>query len=169
MADEINNEVQNTEEKKPSGSGNIKLIIAGIVIIILCAGLSFGVAMFAANSFSKSEVPKGDGYGKVKSETIGTTYDAGEFITNLDKAESNRYIKVKIVFAFQDPKVQEEIAAKLPQIQHTINSTLRQQTPETLSQSKAMEKLADLLKKNVNSFLINGNINSVYFTSFVVQ
>ncbi|WP_418790235.1 flagellar basal body-associated FliL family protein [Phosphitispora sp. TUW77] len=167
MAD-TNNEVQNSEDKSSSGSGTIKLIIAGVAILILCAGLSFGVAMYAANSFSNS-TPKGDGYGTVKSETIGTTYDAGEFITNLDSSESSRYIKVKIVLAFQEPTVKEEISAKLPQIQHTINSTLRQQNSETLSQPKAMEKLADLLKKNINAYLIKGNVNSVYFTSFVVQ
>ncbi len=168
MADE-NNEVQKTEEKASSGSGTIRLVIAGVAVLILCAGLSFGVAMYAANTFSKDDTPKGDGYGTVKSETIGTIYDAGEFITNLDTPDNNRYIKVKIVLAFQEPTVQEEIAAKLPQIQHTINSTLRQQSPDSLSQTKAMEKLADLLKKNINTHMVKGNVNSVYFTSFVVQ
>jgi flagellar FliL protein len=164
MADE-NTEVQ-ASEAPPKFNNTIKLIIAGIVVIILAAGMSFVVAMYAAKSVSKAEAPKDDGNGKVKSETIGTTYDAGEYISNLN---SEGMIKLKIVFAFADPKAQEEIANKLPEIQHTINSILRQQKRETLAEPKAMEKLAETLKKSVNSLLVNGSITNVYFTSFLVQ
>ncbi|MHB9093042.1 MAG: flagellar basal body-associated FliL family protein [Eubacteriales bacterium] len=167
MAEE-NIEVQEVQ-KKPLNLGMIKIIVAGVAVIILAAGMSFAVAMFAAKTFSKSEPAKGDGFGKVKSESIGTTFDAGEFITNLSSEGGNRFIKVKIVFAFPDPKVQEEIVNKLPEIQHTVNSTLRRQSAESLSEPKAMEKLSDLLKKNVNALLVNGNVTNVYFTSFVVQ
>jgi len=138
-------------------------------MVVLAAGMSFAGSMYAAKTFSKTEPPKGDGFGKVKSETLGTTYDAGEFITNLGDEGGNRYIKVKIILAFQDAKVQEEISNKLPQVQHAINSTLRQQNASSLSEPKAMEHLADLIKKNINVLLIKGNVNSVYFTSFVVQ
>ncbi len=164
-----NPEIQGTNTTASSKAGTIKLIIMGIVVIILAAGISFAVAMYAAKSFSAGGAPKGEGYGKAKSETLGTTYDIGEFVTNLSAEGGNRFIKVKIVLAFQDSKVQEELINKLPQVQHTINSTLRQQTPESLSEPKAMEKLADLLRKNINSLLIKGNINSVYFTTFQVQ
>jgi len=164
-----NADVQGAGVSSASKTGTIKLIIAGIVVIILAAGISFAVAMFAAKSFSAGETAKSDGYGKVKSESLGTTYDVGEFITNLSTEGGNRFIKVKIVLAFQEPKVQDEILNKLPQIQHTINSTLRQQTPESLAEPKAMEKLADLLRKNINAHLIKGNVNSVYFTTFQVQ
>lgn len=167
MADE-NTEVQAAGSKTAAGAGTIKLIIAGIVVIILAAGISFAVAMFAATSVSHGEAPKGDGSGKVKSESLGTTYDVGEFITNL-ATENTRFIKVRIVFAFQGTKVKEEIDNKAPEIQHTINSILRQQTSETLSELKAMEKLAELLKKNVNALLVKGNITNVYFTTFVIQ
>lgn len=125
--------------------------------------------MFAAKSFSHTEVQKGDGYGKVKSESLGTTYDAGEYITNLASEDGNRFVKLKVVFAFQDTNVQTELTNKLPELQHTINSTLRQQSPASLSKPNAMEKLATLIKKNVNALLINGNVTDVYFTEFVVQ
>jgi len=168
MADE-NVEVLQTGNRSASGASTIKLIIAGIVIIILAAGISFGVAMFATNSVSKDTEPKGDGYGKVISETLGTTYDAGEYITNLSDNGGSRFIKVRIVFAFPDNKVQEEIVNKAPQIQHTINNTLREQKAESLGQPKAMENLSGALRKNVNALLVKGNITNVYFTSFVVQ
>ncbi len=168
MADE-STEVQVVETPAPKNTQTIKLIIAGIAVIILMAGISFAVAMFAAKSFSRVEPAKSDGSGKAKSETIGTTYDAGEFITNLASEGGKAFIKVKIVFAFQDPKVQDEITNKLPEIQHTINTVLRQQSPQTLAEPKAMEKLAELLKKNINTLLVKGNVTSVYFTSFVVQ
>lgn len=168
MADENAEVVQTIDRSASSSASTIKLIIAGIVVIILAAGISFGVAMFAASSVKSAE-PKGDGYGKVKSETLGTTYDAGEYITNLADEGGGRFVKVRIVFAFPDAKVQEEIANKAPQIQHTINSTLREQKAENLAQPKSMEKLAEVLKKNVNALLVKGNLTNVYFTSFVVQ
>ena len=167
MAEEAN-EVQAAETPAKS-SGTLKLIIAGVVIIILCAGISFGVAMFAFKSIVKEEPAKGDGYGKVKSETLGTTFDAGEYITNLANEGGGRFIEVKIVLAFPEPKMAEEITNKLPEIQHNINIVLRAQKAEDLAKPKAMEKLADALKNSINSLLLKGNISSVYFTSFVVQ
>jgi flagellar FliL protein len=167
MAEEAN-EVQSAETP-PKSFGTLKLIIAGVVIIILAAGLSFGVAMFAFKSIAKEEPAKGDGYGKVKSETLGTTFEAGEYITNLANEGGGRFIKIKIVLAFPDPKMVEEIENKIPEIQHNINIVLRAQKAEDLAKPKAMEKLADTLKTNLNGLLLKGNISSVYFTSFVVQ
>lgn len=170
MADE-NNEVQaaETPARAPVDFNTAKMIIAGVVLIVVMAATSFGVAMFAIKSVPKGDVAKGDGASKAKSESIGTTFDAGEFITNLASEGGRSFIKVKIVLAFLDPKVQEELTNKTPEVQHTINSTLRQQTPEALSEPKGMEKLAGTLKKNINALLVKGNVTNVYFTSFVVQ
>lgn len=165
MAEE-NTEVQEVE--KSPNAGLIKLIIVGVVVVILAAGISFAVAMFAAKTFSHDDSGKA-GTVTAKSDSLGTTFDAGEFITNLANEGGSRFIKVKVVLAFPDPKMQDELTNKLPEIQHTVNSTLRQQTVESLSAPKAMEKLADLLKKNINNLLVKGNVTSVYFTSFVVQ
>lgn len=168
MAD-VNAEIQVDGQEEPKkNKGIIKLIIIGTIIVVAVAAISFGVAIYTAKTLSKSE-PKGDGYGVVKSETIGTTMDAGEYITNLNTEAGDRFIKVKIVFAFGEPTVQEEITNKLPEIQHTINSILRQQTPQSLTAKNAMEKLAEMLKERINSLLVKGNITSVYFTSFVIQ
>ncbi|MDT3699252.1 MAG: flagellar basal body-associated FliL family protein [Thermincola sp.] len=156
-------------EKQPKSTSTLKLIIAGVVIIILAAGISFGVAMLAFKTLDKGEPAKGDGFGKVKSATLGTTFDAGEYITNLANEGGSRFIKVKVVLAFPDPKMSEEIQNKTPEIQHTINIVLRGHKAEDLAKPKAMENLADSLKKEINGLLLNGNISSVYFTSFVVQ
>lgn len=166
MAEEIAEAQVATDKSK---SSTIKLIIIGIIVIIIVAAVSFVVAMYAAKSVAKLEAPKGDGYGVVKSESLGTTFDAGEYITNLKANTGDRFIKVKVVFSFEDVKVQEEITNKLPQIQHKINSILRQQTPESLAQPNSMENLATNIRKSVNSLLIKGNITDVYFTNFVVQ
>lgn len=166
MADE-NVELQ-IKQPEPKAS-QLKLMIIGAILIVVSAAVAFGVSMYATQAVSHKAEAKGDGYGIVKSETLGTTYDAGEYITNLNTEAGDRFIKVKIVFAFNDPKVQEEIDNKLPEIQHTINSTLRQQTPQDLSEHKSMEKIAELLKKNINALLIKGNINNLYFTTFVIQ
>lgn len=167
MAEEAN-EVQ-AAETQPKSFGTLKLIIAGVVIIILAAGIAFGVAMFAFKSIAKEPPAVGDGYGKVKSETLGTTFEAGEYITNLANEGGTRFIKVKVVLAFPDPEMAVEIGNKIPEIQHNINSVLREQKVEDLAAPKAMEKLADALKSNINELLLKGNISSVYFTSFVVQ
>jgi len=167
MAEEAN-ELQ-AVETKPKSFGTLKLVIAGVVILVLAVGISFGVAMFAFKSIAKEEPAKGDGYGQVKSESLGFTFDAGEYITNLANEGTSRFIKVKIVLAFPSAEMAEEIENKTPEIQHTINIALRAQKAEDLAKPKAMEKLADTLKNNINKLLLKGNISSVYFTSFVVQ
>ncbi len=166
---EENIEVQTTTEEQQLKASNIKLMTIGAILVVVTAVVSFAVALYTAKILTPHEPPRGDGYGVVKSETLGTTFDAGEYITNLNTDAGDRFIKVKIVFAYKEAKMQEEITNKLPQIQHTINSTLRQQDPQSLSEPRAMEKLAELLKKNINSHLIKGNITSLYFTNFVIQ
>jgi flagellar FliL protein len=167
MADEVVNE-EAVKEPKVS-SNTIKMIIAGIVMIILAAGISFGVATFAMKT-AAPPAAKGEGYGTVKTEKLAATYDVGEFITNIkDKNAASRYLKLRIVLELPDKKVEEEIVNKLPQVQHTINSVLRSQSVENLMADNATEKLAEMLKKRINELLIKGNVNNVYFTSFVVQ
>ena len=169
MADE-NTEVQEGEAPKSSSGGTMKLIIAGVAVIILAAGIAFGVAMLVLKSVpAGGTAATGETGGKAKSESLGTTLDAGEFITNLAAADGNRFVKVNIVFSFQDPKVQTEIEDKLPEIKNAIISILRQQTPESLAEPKGMDKLANSLKKSVNALLVKGNITNVYFTTFQVQ
>lgn len=169
MADE-NTEVQEGEAPKSSNGGTMKLIIAGVAVIILAAGIAFGVAMLVLKSVPVGGTAgKGETGGKAKSETLGTTFDAGEFVTNLAAEGGNRFVKVNIVFSFQDTKVQTEIEDKLPEIKNAIISILRQQTPESLAELNGMGKLADSLKKSVNALLVKGNITNVYFTTFQVQ
>lgn len=166
MAEE-NVELQTTQQE-PRAS-QLKLMIIAAILIVVSAAVAFGVSMYAFKTVVPKEAVKGDGFGTIKSETLGTTYDAGEYITNLNTESGDRFIKVKIVFAFNDAKVKEELDNKFPEIQHTINSTLRQQTPQALSEQKSMEKLSELLMKNINARLIKGNINNLYFTTFVIQ
>ncbi len=166
MADE---ELQEEQESKSKGSGanNIKLIIGGIVIIILATGISFGVAKYAASSVPQQPAKGYSGESKMKTETIGTVFDAGEYTTNL--AGGTNFIKVKVALAFENKEMEVEVENKLPVIQHTINQTLREQTKESLNDPKGMERLAEKLKKNINELMVSGNIESVYFTYFVVQ
>lgn len=165
MAEEELQEEQQLEKKSGNAADTIKLIIAGIVVIIIAAGISFAVAKMAASSAPPP--PTYNANAKIKTETIGTTFDAGEYITNLSGGSS--YIKLRVVFAFTNPDVELEINNKLPVVQHTINKVLREQTVENLSEPKGMEKLSETLKKSINELLVKGNVDSVYFTNFVVQ
>lgn len=151
----------------PAKSGALKFIIAGIVVVVLMAGISYAVATFALKSFSKDAVTKEND--KAESETIGAILDVGEFVTNLSSEVGNRFIKTTVVIALKEEEVPEELDKKKPLIQHVINSTLRQQSPEGLGEPRAMETLAELLKKNINSLLVEAHVNNIFFTSFVVQ
>lgn len=151
----------------PAKAGALKLIIAGVIVVVLAAGISFAVAMFASKSFSGDAAAKESS--KEEIETIGATVEVGEFVTNLSSETGNRFIKTTIVIALKEEKVPEELARKKPQIQHVINSTLRQQSPEILGEPRGMETLAELLKKNINSLLAEAHVSHIFFTSFVVQ
>lgn len=168
MAEEAVNEAE-VQEKAKVNPNTIKLIIAGVVMIILAAGISFGVATFAMKS-AAPPADKGEGYGKVKTEKIEATLELGEFITNIkDNSGGSRFVKIQIVLDLPNKDVEEEVNNKLPQVKHTINSVLRAQTVENLMADNAMDKLSELLKKKINELLLKGNINGVYLTNFVVQ
>lgn len=170
MADEVVNEAEGKETKAKVNPNTVKMIIAGVVLILLMGGVSFGVAYYALKTVAPQQAEKGEGYGKVKTEKLEATYDVGEFITNVkDKSAANRYLKIRIVLDLPNKDVEAEIINKLPQLQHTINSVLRSQSVENLMADNATAKLSGTLKKSINELLLTGNINDVYFTNFVVQ
>lgn len=172
MADEVVNEAEGKATKAKVNPNTVKLIIAGVVLIILMGGVSFGVAYLAMSKMApKATDVKGGGYEKgIKTEKLEATLDIGEFITNIkDKNAATRYLKIRIVLDLPGKEVEDEVNNKLPQVQHTINSVLRAQSVENLMADNATEKLSELLKNRINELLLKGNINNVYFTSFVVQ
>lgn len=169
MADEIINEAESKEGKVSSNT--VKLIIAGVILILAMGAISFGVAYLAMTKMAPKVEEKGDGVSKgVKTEKIEASLELGEFITNIkDSSGSSRFIKIQVVLDLPSKEVEEEVNNKLPQVRHTINSVLRAQTVENLMADNAMDKLSDLLKRKINELLLKGNINGVYLTNFVVQ
>lgn len=151
------------EKKKP----NLKLIIGGVIALVAVVGISSFMT-----SYLVSQNIDGGKSTSAATEALpqsGPMVEMGEFTTNLEGNEGANYIKVKITFEVTDEDVVKEVNDKAPMMDHIINNVLRGKSKEELNAKDSMDKLAQLLKKNLNQKLTDGRIIDIYFPSFIVS
>lgn len=171
-------------EKKPNnqdgqgtpagGNGNgglIKIIaIVGVVVILVCAGIAYGVSRLVISATGQQSVKAGGG-STSSSESLGTSYDAGTFTTNVSAQDGSpaHIVKVKIVLFLNDAKLSTEMDNKKPMIEDFIIKMLRGKSFEELNKPDSADKLKKEIKEKVNTFLATGRVDNVFITDFITQ
>lgn len=170
-------------EKKPNnqdgqvtpatGNGNgglIKIIvIVGVVVIVVCAGIVYGVTSLVLSSTGQQPAKAGES--TTTSDSLGTSYDAGTFTTNVSAQDGSpaHIVKVKVVFFLNDAKLSAEMDNKKPMIEDFIIKMLRSKSFEELNKPEATDKLKKEIKEKVNTFLATGRVDNVFVTDFITQ
>lgn len=136
---------------------------AGIVAIMLAIASAFYVTQMIKS-------PK-DKEGKKPSEDISKTeaiyIKLKEFTVNL-KSEG-QYLEAELVLQAHDEKVKQEIEKKMPEIRDNINSIMMSKTMGDLLTAEGKNQLKEEIRKQLNKDLVDGQINKVHFTSFLMQ
>lgn len=91
------------------------------------------------------------------------------FVVNLMGQNGRRYAKTSISLEMSSPELQKEITTKLPLIKDTIIRTLSSKTFEEISTPKGKDKLKEEITQELNAFMLDGYIKSIFFTEFVIQ
>lgn len=140
------------------------LIIFGLVLVLAVGGVVFAVVKFMLpQSQTATQETK-------KEEVVGSSLDAGEFITNLADKDDVRFIKVKVVLELNETKIDnEKMKEKEGAIRDTILSILRKKTSDEVQGSEGLSKLRGEIKDALNKKVFGGKLMNVYFTDFVVQ
>lgn len=107
---------------------------------------------------------------KEKEETdkyIGTLVPMETFLVNPAGSRGRRLLKVNMELEVGDPKVQEEIEKRKPQLRDIIILMLSSKSYEQISSADGQRRLRDEIKDAINGFLTKGQVKQVLFTDYM--
>ncbi len=92
------------------------------------------------------------------------------FTANLAQGEGpRRYVRLEAVLKFSKSSKEEEFKAKQPQIRDAIISILNAKRPEDLLKQEGKEFLKEEIKAAVNSFLLDGNVEDIFYVGLQIN
>jgi flagellar FliL protein len=161
----------NPSAGKPVSSGKTKRLALLAVIVL-------GVAAAAAAGMYVFLTKQGLGHSAAASEAAplaAPTFFALDPLTvNLQSDDgAQHYLRVGLSMKLTDPKAQEQLSTRMPEIRSRILLALSNKHPEELATPDGKRALADELKGLVEQPTQPGNqsakVDDVLFTEFVVQ
>ena len=181
MAEE---EKGSSEGAGKKGTGTSPIVLA--VLVINSIGLlTIGFFQF---SYMKKEAAKpsvvelvkqemgnheshpGDDELKDAKTTKGTMFPLDPFTVNLAQGDGpRRYLRLNAVLRFNDESKKDELESRKPQIRDTIINILNAKRPEDLLKKEGKVYLKEEIKAAVNSYLIHGKLEEVFYTGFQIN
>jgi flagellar FliL protein len=167
-----------------SGSSTSPLVLA----ILLLNSIGLMALGFFQYSYVKKEAAKPSVVELVKQEMtqhekhpgddelVKTKKNEGEmfplepFTVNLAQGDGpRRYLRLNTVLQFTTDAKKEELESRKPQIRDTIINILNAKRPEDLLKKEGKVYLKEEIKAAVNSYLINGKLEEVFYTGFQIN
>lgn len=174
--DELDGEIEGEGEAPAKKSKTLLIII--IAVLALAGG--GGGAYFFLKGDSGDELATADGEGEEEAEEEeempATPYYFSlnpPFVVNFVGKGRTKFLQVNIEGLTRNPTVKEDITTHLPQIRNNIVFILSSKRHQDLVTAEGKEALRKQLLEEMRSILVketgNGDIEDIYFTSFVIQ
>lgn len=92
------------------------------------------------------------------------------FTVNLAQGEGpRRYVRLDAVLKMSDDAKTPEFEARKPQIRDTIISILNTKRAEDLLKKEGKSYLKEEIKASINSFMVDGRVEDIYYISFQIN
>jgi len=92
------------------------------------------------------------------------------FTANLAQGDGpRRYLRLNPVLRFSGDSKDDEFRAKRPQIRDAIISIINSKRPEDLLKIEGKAFLKEEIKASINSFLIDGHVEDIYYVGFQIN
>jgi flagellar protein FliL len=92
------------------------------------------------------------------------------FTVNLAQGEGpRRYVRLDAVLKMSNDAKTPEFEARKPQIRDTIISILNTKRPDDLLKKEGKSFLKEEIKASINSFLVDGRVEDIYYISFQIN
>lgn len=143
----------------------VLIIVIAVVVILLLGGKEEKTEEGNKTTANKERNMANSDYAKP-----GPIFAIPEpFVVNLVGQNGKRYAKTSIALEMSSPDLQKEITAKIPLIKDTIIRVLSSKTFEDISTAKGKERLKEEITQELNAFMVDGYIKSIFLTEFVIQ
>lgn len=108
--------------------------------------------------------------GKDTPPAEGQLFPLEGFTANLAQGDGpRRFVRLNAVLKFSADSKEAEFKARKPQIRDTIISILNAKRPEDLLKKEGKSYLKEEIKAAINSFLIDGKIDDIYYVGFQIN
>ena len=183
MAEEaVGEDIEGAVEGEKGGKKSKTLLLIIIIAILALAG-GGGGAYFFLKGDKAEDMAAEDGEGgdaeaaeEEVEEMPATPYYFSlnpPFVVNFVGKGRAKFLQVNIEGLTRNPTVKEDITTHLPQIRNNIVFILSSKRHEDLVTAEGKESLRKQLLDEMRNILIketgNGDIEDIYFTSFVIQ
>jgi flagellar FliL protein len=92
------------------------------------------------------------------------------FSVNLAQGDGpRRYLRLNAVLKFSHDALKDEVEARKPQIRDAVINILNAKRPEDLLKREGKLFLKDEIKSSINSFLVKGKVEDLYYTGFQIN
>lgn len=159
---------ENKKEATKGGNSLIMIIILVLLILILAGGGAGGYFLW-----TKMKAPSTTATSTTQTVTKpaeDANYPTEEYLINLADENSNRYLKIKLVFTYD--KKNKKLATEITDSTHIISDAIISYFKDKKAAeftSKGDEDMKKALVKRVNADLTKGTLSNVYFTELLVQ
>lgn len=100
----------------------------------------------------------------------GQMFPLEPFTVNLAQGDGpRRYLRLNTVLQFTTESKKDELESRKPQIRDTIINILNAKRPEDLLKKEGKVYLKEEIKAAINSYLINGKLEDVFYTGFQIN
>lgn len=100
----------------------------------------------------------------------GMLFPLEGFTANLAQGDGpRRFVRLNAVLKFSTDSKEAEFKARKPQIRDTIIGILNSKRPEDLLKKEGKSYLKEEIKAAINSFLIDGKVEDIYYVGFQIN
>ena len=163
MADSDKSEDGAAEAAGAAPKGKLKLIIAGVGLLVILGG---GAGWFFFFRHHGEEV-----HAEAPPAKPPSYIEVPDLMVNLagTPGERAQYLKMKVTLEVKEEKQVEAIKPSLPRVTDIFQTYLRELRPTDLDGSAGLYRLKEELTRRVNAAIAPNRINAVLFKEIVVQ
>jgi len=154
-------------------SNKVLILLIGVLMIFM-VGMGGGLFLMW-NKLSAINVQANTGNGDqpnqdaILENPLGPIVSLETFIVNLADKGGKRYLRLTMDLELGNPELESEIQKRMPQVRDSILMILPSKRFADISSVEGKIALRDEILAGLNSFLLQGEVNKIYFKEFVVQ
>jgi flagellar protein FliL len=174
MADEEKEEESGEEGAEPKKKPVLLIVIVIVALLLIVAIVVFAMMLSGSD---EEEQMAADGQTQSKSSgakdkdllTVGSMYELESLTVNLLNENGRRYLKTTINLEMSSEDLMPELDMKKAVIRDLIIQVLASKQIEEISTLNGKKRLKEEMINALNRRLVDGNVDNVYFTEFVMQ
>jgi flagellar protein FliL len=178
LLDELDEELLEGEgEETGAKNPKLRLIILIVIALLLAGGAGFYFMQGAApDEGVATDGAESEAEAKAKVEALATPYYFSlnpPFVVNFVGKGRAKFLQVNIDGLTRNPSVKEDITTHLPHIRNNVVFLLSSKRYDDLITPEGKEELRKQVLEEIRNILTqetgNGDVEDIYFTSFVMQ